>query len=139
MSATGVATFSSAGLAVGSHSLTAQYMASTDFKASTSSALAHKVVRAGTKTSLQVSPNPAKKGQVVTLIAHVTPKYFGTLAGTVTFKNGTQILGTATIVSNQATFTTSTLAVGTHSLTAAYGGNAQFNKSTSAVVKEVIQ
>ncbi|MBZ5654172.1 MAG: Ig-like domain repeat protein [Acidobacteriia bacterium] len=139
VSATGVATFSSVALAVGSHSLTAQYTASTDFKASTSTALAHKVVRAGTKTSLQASPNPAKKGQVVTLTAYVTPKYFGTPAGTVTFKNGTQILGTATIVSNQATFTTSTLAVGTHSLTAVYGGNAQFNKSTSAVVKEVIQ
>ena len=138
VSATGVATLTSSAMTVGSHSLTAQYLASTDFKASTSTALAHKVVAASTKTSLQASPNPAKKGQVVTLIATVTPLYSGAPSGTVTFKNGAQTLGTATIVSNQATLTTSTLTVGAHSLTAVYGGSVQFNKSTSPVVKEVI-
>jgi DNA-binding beta-propeller fold protein YncE len=48
-------------------------------------------------------------------------------------------LATVTLSSGQAIYTTSALAAGTHSITAAYSGNAVFNGSTSAPVAELVQ
>ena len=60
----------------------------------------------------------------------------GTPTGTVTFKDVRTTLGTGTLsVVNgvyQATFTTSSLAVASHSITAVYGGDTNFTASTSA-------
>jgi hypothetical protein len=47
-------------------------------------------------------------------------------------------LGTGTVSGSKAIFKTSTLAVGTHSITASYGGNADFSSSVSAVLKQVV-
>jgi Big-like domain-containing protein len=60
--------------------------------------------------------------------------------GTVTFKNGGATLGTATLntTTHKASITRSTLTVGTHSITAVYGGNANYAASTSAVLKQVV-
>jgi Bacterial Ig-like domain (group 3) len=46
--------------------------------------------------------------------------------------------GTINTTTHKATFTTSTLAVGTHSITAAYQGSANYNISTSAALSQVI-
>ncbi len=52
--------------------------------------------------------------------------------GTVTFKDGATALGPPVAVANgRATLTTAALAVGTHSLTAAYSGDATFAPATS--------
>ncbi|PYN95200.1 MAG: hypothetical protein DMD89_20015, partial [Candidatus Rokuibacteriota bacterium] len=48
------------------------------------------------------------------------------------------VLGTATLVNGSASLSISTLAVGSHSLTATYGGSASFLASTSAVVTQVV-
>jgi hypothetical protein len=60
----------------------------------------------------------------------------GVPTGTVTFKDGTKTLGTGTLSTSggvtTATFTTSALAVGTHSITAVYGGSTDDLTSTSA-------
>jgi hypothetical protein len=134
----GVATFATSGFAVGNHSLTAQYVATTDFNASTSAPFTQRIGPATTKTSLRASPNPSRKGQPVTLTATVTPQYPASVSGTVTFKDGSKTLGTVSISSNQAILTTSSLAIGNHALTATYGGNQQFKKSNSPMVREVI-
>ena len=55
-----------------------------------------------------------------------------------TFKDGSTTLGTGTLSGGAATFTTSALAVGTHSITAAYGGDASFAASTSAALSQVV-
>jgi hypothetical protein len=53
----------------------------------------------------------------------------------VTFLDGTTTLGTGTLsASGTATYTTTTLAVGSQSLTASYGGNTSFAASTSGAV-----
>jgi titin len=62
----------------------------------------------------------------------------GTPTGSVTFKDGTTVLGTKTLSSGKATLTTSTLAAGTHSITAVYGGNADFAGSTSRVLIQTV-
>ncbi|HLH30720.1 MAG TPA: Ig-like domain-containing protein, partial [Terriglobia bacterium] len=57
----------------------------------------------------------------------------------VNFVDGTTTIGSGTLnASGQASFTTSLLAAGTHSITAVYAGNATFATSTSAAVSEVV-
>ena len=62
------------------------------------------------------------------------------LSGSVQFKDGTTVLATVGLntITHKAVFKTSTLAVGTHSIAAVYEGNADFEPSTSAVLKEVV-
>ena len=61
-----------------------------------------------------------------------------TPTGTVTFKDGATVLATRTLSSGRATFTMSTLAVGNHSITAVYGGNADLTGSKSRVLIQTV-
>ena len=131
----GTASVTSAALAVGAHTITAQYLGSADFTGSTSAASTHTVNTAATATSLTSSPNPTLFGQSTTLTASVsvTAPGAGTVGGTVEFFDGATPLGTSPVVSGSATFSTSTLSVGSHNLTAVYSGDGSFSGSTSAV------
>lgn len=93
-----------------------------------------------TTTALKSSPNPSTSGKSVKFTATVTSKLRGTITGTVTFKDGTTTLGTPVALNSSgvATFTTKTLSVGTHSITASYSGDSNFNSSTSAVLSQVV-
>src|SRR5207247_1761140 len=96
----------------------------------------------GTTSGVTSSANPSVSGQPVTFTATVKAKTAGagTPTGTVTFKDGPTILGTGTLDSaGQAMFTTSTLAVGSHSITASYGGDANFNGSTSPRITQSVK
>jgi hypothetical protein len=128
-------------LSAGTHSITAVFASTAHFLGSASPALSEKVSKANTSTALTSSPNPSTHTQPVTFTAQVTATPAGTPSGTVTFRDGTTVLGTGTIsaTTHQAKFTTSTLAVGTHSITAKYSGNANFNTSTSAVLKQIVK
>lgn len=140
LNASGVATHTLSSLTVGAHSITAVYAGDADHVASVSKVLTQTVVKASTKTVVTSSKNPSTHGTAVTFTATITPAFGGTATGTVTFKNGTVVLGTGTVnASNKATFTTSTLAVGTHSITASYPGSVDFTASASAVLKQVVQ
>ena len=56
-----------------------------------------------------------------------------------TFKDGATTLGTGTLnASGQATFTTSSLALGSHSITAVYGGGGAFTPSNSPVLTQTV-
>ncbi|MDQ3814371.1 MAG: Ig-like domain-containing protein, partial [Armatimonadota bacterium] len=77
----------------------------------------------------------------VTFTATVTPVApgAGTPTGTVTFRDGATVLGTGTLNANrQASITTSSLAVGSHTITATYNGNGNFNGSASPVLTQVV-
>jgi hypothetical protein len=81
--------------------------------------------------SASSSVSTSTHGHEVTFTATVT----GTGAtGTVTFKDGETILDSSTLSNGTATYTTSTLSAGTHSITAVYGGDANFADSTSSDV-----
>jgi hypothetical protein len=58
----------------------------------------------------------------------------------VTFKDGALVLGTVNVDSatNKATFATSTLAAGKHSITAVYSGGPNRIGSTSAVLNQTV-
>src|SRR5262249_46450309 len=139
------AIFTTSSLAVGSHSITAVYSGDIDFLMSTSKAISEKVAKAKTTTTLSSSANPSSVGQPVTFtaIVGVMAPGAGTPTGTVTFKDGSTVLGTATLqVVNgvvQATFTTSGLTKGKHTITAVCSGDADFLSSTSASLTQTVQ
>ncbi len=128
------ATFPTSTLAAGTHSITAAYGGDAKDFASTSAALSETVNIASSTTALAASANPAIAGKPLTLTATVTTNG-GTAAGTVNFYNGTTLLGAGTLNgAGAATFTTSTLPVGSYSITATYVGDANDTTSTSAAL-----
>jgi hypothetical protein len=138
----GTAILNTSSLVVGSHPITAAYGGDSNFEPSTSVALTQVVSQAGTATTLSASPSPAILGQSVMLTANVgaVAPGAGTRTGTVTFLDGPTILGTGAVNSaGSATFSTSSLSSGSHSLTASYGGDTNFNASTSTSVTLTVQ
>ena len=138
----GKASFKTSSMAVGSQSITADYSGDGNFTTSTSTSLAQTIQQDATTTSLKSSANPSVFGQSVTFTATVKAASpgSGTPSGTVTFYNGSTTLDTATLGgTGTASFTTSSLSVGSHSIKVSYGGDADFKASTSAVLKQVVQ
>ena len=89
-----------------------------------------------TSTGLVSSLNPSIERQAVTFTATVSGT---TPTGTVQFKDGVNNLGTpVTLSGGVATYTTSTLTVGTHSITAFYDGDASFDFSASPALSQVV-
>ena len=92
-----------------------------------------------TTTTLTSSANPANSGSLVTFTATVKSTGSGSPTGTVTFDDGsTAICSQVTLASGQATCPTSSLSIGGHSITAAYGGDKDNGPSTSAILIETI-
>jgi hypothetical protein len=119
-----------------------------------------------TLTTLAASANQINVGQSVTFTASVSaaatgvsstekidsvellpknPKYSSPLnsartapTGTVQFLDGTAALGIVTLSGNTATFETSTLSQGAHSITAIYSGNVSYSGSTSNPVSVTV-
>jgi uncharacterized repeat protein (TIGR03803 family) len=92
-----------------------------------------------TTTTLTSSPNPSVVGEPVTFTAVVSSGAGAPPNGeTISFQKGATVLGTGTLSGGSASFTTSTLSVGTTWVKAVYGADAYFKKSTSNVVKQVV-
>lgn len=140
LNGSGVASTTVSTLGAGSYSITASYGGSTDFATSTSAPVLEVVVGANTTTSLLASPNPVIFDQTLTLTATVTATQGnGVPTGSITFLDGTQTLGSATLSTKGiAVFTTSSLALGTHSITASYAGSSNANASISNLVSVVV-
>lgn len=140
LSATGSAVFNISTLNFGVHNISARYGGSANFNPS-SATLNEAVTAIGTALALTASPNPANTGQAVTLTARATAALAGMVPfGVITFRDGMTVLGTAPLSETGiATFTNSTLAVGSHPLQAILAANPTFAGSASAVVDEVIQ
>ena len=120
----------------GARTIKAVYNGSSTFATSQSS-MQQVVVAAPTTVTLSASPNPAASGQAVTFTATVNCST-AVPTGTVTFKDGKTVLGTASVVAGQASFTISTLATGTHNVTATFKGSSDFGGSSSSKLQEVI-
>jgi hypothetical protein len=128
----GTASITTTWLASAQHTIKATYAGDATFSTSTSSNLVQNIVRSSTSTALTGDVDPSTFGESVTFSATVSSGA-GTPTGTVTFKLGTTVLGTAPLVGGTATFSTSALASGSRSLTAMYGGSSAFKPSSSPV------
>jgi hypothetical protein len=129
----GAATFTTASLAPGSHSITASY--SGDATYTSGSAVLGQTVKAITSTVVTSSNANAVFGQSVQFIVTVTPI---TATGAVQFKDGSTVLATVSLSGGAAVYSTSSLAIGTHSITAVYGGDALDVASSSGVYTQTI-
>jgi hypothetical protein len=124
-------------LPVGTNSLSAVYTSTNGYQKHTVG-LTQTVQKAGTTTALTSSPNSSTLNQPVTFTATVSPNTSGQPTGTVAFTDGTTPLGSPALSGGIATLAISTLAIGTHNITAAYSGDGNFNVSTSSVVNLVV-
>ena len=138
---TGHAPFSTSSLNAGVHSITAVYVPSPSagFAAGTEAALRETVNQAATSVTVASSENPAIVGQSVNFSATVLSSTTGTPTGTVMFFDGPTQIGTAPLSQNeQATLSTSSLALGGHSILAKYSGDTNFIGSASPALTETI-
>jgi len=128
----GAASITLSSLAVGTHSITSSYEGSGAFNPSSSSAISVVVQKALSSITLSASPNPAIVKTSVTFKAVVKGPRQPT--GSVVFYDVSKALTAALPVDfeGMATFSTSSLAVGTHTIVADYSGDPNLNASTSA-------
>ena len=87
--------------------------------------------------TLQSSLNPSTLGQTVTFTAQLSSTN-GVPTGSVQFTDGSAILGTATVsTAGAATFSTSALAIGSHTITATYQPTGTFAAASTSLVQVV--
>jgi beta-lactam-binding protein with PASTA domain len=132
----GVATFTTSSLQVGTDSISAVYSGDGSNATSISPILNETVSLGPTATAVFSSADRATFGQPVTFTAVVTGDG---PTGAVQFLDGATSLGApAALTGSVASLTTSSLALGTHSITAVYKGNAFNSGSTSPVLSEFV-
>jgi hypothetical protein len=99
------------------------------------------IAQANTTASVQALPTTAGELQPVILIATVVPLApgAGTVDGSLQFKDGATLLGTATVTNGLAYLLVNGLTPGIHPITAAYAGTGNFAGSTSSVLNVTVQ
>lgn len=138
---TGVATVTVGPLSRGVHPITAMFVPNDPTFTGSSSPVVQlnvEVPTAATTTTLAVTPNPSRRGDPVTLTATVTSDS-GAPAGSVIFTDGDAIVAAQPLVAGSASFTTSDLTAGTHTLRATFvPTSSDVAPSTSNVVAQVV-
>jgi Bacterial Ig-like domain (group 3) len=132
------ATLTTAGLDPGTRTIEARYDGDASFEIGSGSA-PHVVNTAAATPVLSIasSRNPSSTGQSVTLTASVSMSS-GAVSGSVAFYDGATLLGTSTIASGRATRTISTLAAGSHAITARFLGSASAPPAISPVFVQAV-
>ena len=122
-------------LAAGPVKVAAAYRGSFVFGASTSAAAGLTVTKESTKTTLKLSAAKITDGreQSERLSVTVSPRYAGPAGGKVAIKSGKTTVCVITLKSGKGacTLTAKKLPAGTHHLTAAYPGSANYASSSS--------
>ncbi len=140
----GKAIYSTTALPVGTTYVEAIYGGSGTYQGSTSNILAQVVNALGTTSVLTSSPNPSVPGTSVSFTDTVSSSS-GTPGGTVTFYRCTTnscstktSLGAETLSGGKATYSTSTLPLGTTYVEAIYGATGNYLGSTSNVLSQLV-
>jgi hypothetical protein len=138
----GVASYLPTSVPGGSYTVSAVYNGDANYGASTSNTLTEGTTPT-TSTTLTVSPAQPVAGQPLTLTAEVIDQsqpglVASVVTGSVTFSDGTTVLGTVSLSGTGAVLTLPAgLTAGTHDLKAVYSGDVTFqgsNGSTSVAV-----
>ncbi len=145
VSSSGVATYTTSTLAVGTQAITAVYSGSSSkWATSTSSSLSQVINGAPTTTTLTATPNPNSYGTAATLKATVacSASGCGTPAGTVAFTNNSVTISgcsAVTLSAGIANCSLSGLNGGTYSVAAVYTpSSTSYKTSTSSTVSQQV-
>jgi Bacterial Ig-like domain (group 3) len=133
----GKATYTTSGLSVGTHPITAGYAADTNDDVSTSNVVMQVVnSKNSAKVTLSSSLNPSVYGQSVTFTATISPS---AATGTVQFQiDGTNFGSPANVSGGKAVSgSTTSLSIGSHNITATYSGDGTYGISTAILVQKV--
>jgi hypothetical protein len=128
-----IATYSTKGLAVGTHPITVSYAGDNyNTSATSASPLTETVNQTQTSTTVSAVPAPGIAGSPIAITATVqVVAGSATVTGKVTFSSGSTTLGSANLSAGQATINV-TLAPGSYPIVASYPGDANDQSSTSA-------
>jgi hypothetical protein len=139
LNGSGIASFNTSGLALGSHTVTAVYASDTNFAASSGSTVQSVQNLSATTTTATSSPNPSALGQSVTFTSTTTSST-GVPAGKVTFTEGTTVWASNVTVdgSGHASFSTTALAAGSHTITATFTGATGWGNSSGNAPPQVV-
>jgi hypothetical protein len=139
LNAQGQATYSTTTLSVGTHSLTAVYVGSSQYTSSTSVALPHTVSLASTTVTLAGPGAPVDAGTAFMLSSTLSSNGVAP-TGSLTLREGSTALATVTVAADGTfPFPNVNLPVGTHLITAVYSGDADNATASSMVVTVVVQ
>jgi large repetitive protein len=138
----GVATYTTATLANGVHPITAVYTGDINREIlGETSAVLNQDVQATATIALSTSGSPSYYGNPVTFTAAITSTATTAAGGTVNFFDGNVKIGSGALsglTPDVATFTTSTLALGTHTITATYAGDNFNTAAASPAISQVV-
>jgi hypothetical protein len=138
VTAAGSFPFSTSSLSIGTHLFTASYSGDAHNSTAASAAVFVMVRQAGSNTVLVGSVSTLTAGTPLTLTATVSSNS-PNAGGQVRFFDSSSILGTANLRANQtAALTLTGLGLGSHALTAVYGGDTNHAGSTSAPIAETV-
>ncbi len=129
-------TFTTNSFTLGTHSVTATYSGDSNYIGSTSSTVLQGVNKMPTTVTVASNANPSTYGSSVTFTSIVSPSVPS--GEVVKFYDGSTQIGTNTTSGSTSTFTTNTLTLGSHSITAAYSGDSNYIGSTSSAVSQVM-
>jgi hypothetical protein len=96
------------------------------------------ILQLATKTTLASSLNPSHVNQSVKFTATVTGLYAGKTTGSVTFKQGTTVLGTVAVVGGKAALAHVFAKTGTFSISAHFSGDSNNKPNTSNTVSQMV-
>jgi hypothetical protein len=133
--------FTTSNLPIGHDPIQVLYYGDQHFASSASPVLVETIGQTATKTKASSSRKSSAFGQAVTFTASVstTGKARAVPTGSVAFLDGSTILGTVPLSGGKASFRTSLLSVGTHSIGVVYNGNASFAPSSASLRQTVKQ
>lgn len=132
----GTVTISGVKLSAGAMVITASYSGDA-LSADSAGTMTETVAPAITIALVTSSLNPSLSGQLVKFTATVgSPTTIVT--GVVMFMDGANVLGTANLSADRASFSTSALSAGTHSITVVYAGSANINGCTSTPLVQTV-
>jgi hypothetical protein len=141
ISTAGVATCTTAALPQGVNQITAAYTpVSTSYIVGSTSNVVAQEVQASSTIAVVSSLPVSNYGDSVIFTATITPTGTVAATGTVKFFDAGAQIGTGTLVgtTNQATFTTSLLLVGNHTITVTYAGDTNNSASSSVAITQVV-
>ena len=138
LSGSGMAACTTVTLSAGTHLIAASYKGDENDRVSQSVAISQPVNAADTTVTLLSSANPSVAGTAVTFSANVI-SHGQSASGSVTFLDGSVVLGIAPVIGGVANLSVKSLAAGQHAIIARYGGDSGTQISISSVLLQVAQ